>query len=129
MTPWHSEAQRQQVLCTGYHWENVFVGKAVVIRSFLWPGLRPRANRTVVTQLEKLQLFFFWQLVNGVEKEKSICSNTSSRGQFFIERSCKHSSTDLALYCSFELMKMKKNFKEKKKKKRTRQDGYLSKIS
>lgn len=69
MTPWHSEAQRQQVLCTGYHWENVFVGKAVVIRSFLWPGLRPRANRTVMTQLEKLQLFFFWQLVMGWKKK------------------------------------------------------------
>lgn len=34
--------------------------KALVIRSFLQQGLRPGANRTVVTQLEKLQ--FFWQL-------------------------------------------------------------------
>lgn len=51
-------AQRQKVLCTGYHWVNVFVRKALVIRSFLWRGLRPGANTTVTTQLEKQKLFW-----------------------------------------------------------------------
>lgn len=68
--------------------------EALVIRSFLQQGLRPGANRTVVTQLEKLQLF--WQLAMQQKKKNPIYSDTAPRSQFFIERSCKYSSTDLA---------------------------------